>query len=94
MSVADSIRTKIEKAFLPARLTVEDESHKHAGHSGAREAGETHFRLTIVASAFEGMSRIDRHRAVTSILKDEIGNPVHALALRTLTPAEAARDEA
>jgi len=93
MSVADNIRGKLEKAFLPSRLTVEDESHKHAGHSGAREAGETHFRLTIVANAFEGMSRIERHRAVTSILKDEIGNPVHALALRTLTPAEAAREE-
>ena len=94
MSVAETIRSKIEKAFSPSRLIVEDESHKHAGHAGAREGGETHFRLIVVADAFEGMSRVERHRSVTSALKDEMGNPIHALAIKTLTPDEAAREEA
>lgn len=94
MSVAETMRSKIEKALAPLQLEIEDESHKHAGHSGAREGGETHFRLTIVSAAFEGQTRVARHRSVTSILKDEIGNPVHALALKTLTPEEARKEAA
>jgi len=93
MRVAETIRSKIEKAFAPVRLVVEDESHKHAGHAGAREGGETHFRVTIVSSLFEGMSRVERHRSVTAALREEMGNPIHALALRTITPAEASREE-
>jgi BolA protein len=93
MRVAENIRSKIERAFTPARLEVEDESHKHAGHAGAGDGKETHFRLTIVSATFDGMSRIERHRRVTAVLKEEIGNPVHALSLKAMTPAEAAREE-
>lgn len=91
MSVAETIRAKLTAALAPQALTVVDESHRHAGHAGARPEGETHFRVTIVAAAFEPMARVERHRCVNVILAEELAGPVHALALSTLTPAEAAR---
>jgi len=80
----------LTKAIGPEKLDVIDESHLHAGHAGAREGGESHFRLVIVADAFEGLSRVARQRLVNSVLKEELAGPVHALAMKTLTPAEAA----
>jgi BolA protein len=91
MSVAESIRGKLIAAFAPSDLVIEDESARHAGHSGARPGGETHFNLRIVSAAFEGMSRVERQRRVYAALADEMRGPVHALALTTLTPDEASR---
>ena len=89
MIVAETIRAKLEAAFSPDRLDVRDESALHAGHAGAREGGETHFRVTIVSPAFEGLTRVDRHRRVHELLDTELKDRVHALALTLLTPAEA-----
>ncbi|MEZ5897052.1 MAG: BolA family protein [Parvularculaceae bacterium] len=92
MSLAETIRAKIEKAISPEVVEVKDESHLHAGHAGARPGGESHFRLRVVASAFEGLSPVARQRAVNAALKEELAGPIHALAMTTLTPAEAAQD--
>jgi BolA protein len=92
MKMAAKIETKINAALAPERLEVKDESHLHAGHAGARPDGESHFRLLIVSSRFEGLSRVARQRAVNDILRDELRERVHALAMRTLTPEEAARE--
>lgn len=81
MRIADEIRARLEKAFAPELLEVIDESAQHKGHAGARPGGETHFRVTIEASAFLGKSRIERHRMVTAVMKDLMDNPIHALAL-------------
>ncbi|MEJ0025587.1 MAG: BolA family protein [Rhizomicrobium sp.] len=87
--MADTIRQKLEAAFAPAELVVEDDSHKHAGHSGARPGGETHYSVRIVAQVFEGLSRVERQRRVYAALAEELEpNKVHALALTTITPAE------
>lgn len=91
MSVADTIRAKLTEAFAPDVLEIEDESAKHAGHGGARPGGETHFRVRIVSPFFEGVSRVERQRRVYAILAGELSERVHALALTTLTPGEAAR---
>jgi BolA protein len=93
MRVANIIQTKIQNAFSPSKLIVEDESHKHAGHAGARKEGETHFRLLVVSDAFHGMSRVERHRHVTNVLKQEMGNPIHALSLKALTAEEAEKED-
>ena len=88
--IAAIIRKKLQDVFAPSELIVEDESARHAGHAGARPEGETHFRVRIVSHTFEGLSRVERQRRVYDALKDELKSRVHALALTTLTPAEAA----
>lgn len=91
MRVAARIRAKLTAALTPERLEIVDESHRHAGHAGARPGGETHFRVEIVSAAFEGQPRLLRQRRVHEILSDELESHIHALSLVTLTPAEAAR---
>ena len=88
--VAAGLRQKLEAAFAPQSLTINDESARHAEHSGARQGGESHFRIRIVAATFAGLSRVERQRRVYAVLADEIAGGVHALALTTLTPEEAA----
>lgn len=91
MQVASAMKRKIEEALKPARLDVVDESHRHAGHAGHNPLGESHFRIEIVAEAFAGKSRVERHRMVNALLAEELAGRVHALALVTLTPDEEAR---
>lgn len=86
--IADRIRVKLTDAFAPVALDVVDESAKHAGHSGARPEGETHFRVRIVSSAFAGISRVERQRKVYAALSEEMMNRVHALSVAALTPEE------
>lgn len=91
-TVAKRLREKLEAAFAPVALSIEDESSLHAGHSGAREGGESHFRVRIVSEAFAGLSRVERQRRVYAAVAGEIAAGLHALALTTLTPAEASKD--
>ena len=89
--VEDSIRAKLAAAFSPLELSVEDESARHVGHAGAREGGESHFRVHIVSQEFAGLSRVARQRKVYGLLAGEFAAGLHALALTTLTPDEAKR---
>jgi BolA family transcriptional regulator, general stress-responsive regulator len=89
--VANRLREKLEASFGPESLAIEDESSRHAGHSGARDGGESHFRVRIVSAAFKGLTRVERQRRVYAVLADEIDAGLHALALTTLTPEEAKR---
>jgi BolA protein len=84
MTVKDAITNKLREAFSPDSLDVTDESHLHEGHSGHRPGGETHFRVYIVSEAFEGKSRIERHRMINTTLAAELAGPVHALAIKAL----------
>jgi BolA protein len=90
-TVAETMRRKLTEALAPADLAIIDESHRHAGHVGARPEGETHFRIEIVATAFEGLSRIERQRLVHQVLATELAGRVHALSLMTRTPDEGRR---
>ena len=90
-SRADRIRQALEAAFPPARVEVQDDSHRHAGHAGARPEGETHYSVRVVTPAFAGMNRLARSRAAHAVLEAEFGTGLHALSLRLLTPEEAAR---
>jgi BolA family transcriptional regulator, general stress-responsive regulator len=89
MRVAHQIREKLAAALHPEQLEVVDESHRHAGHAGARPGGETHFRVEVVAAAFEGKSRLERQRLVYALLKEEMSQQIHALTLVTRAPGEA-----
>ena len=90
MRVAQAIENKLSKELTPARLEIEDDSARHHGHAGARPEGESHFNVTVVSAKFEGMSRIERQRLVYRLLAEEMKTDIHALALTTLPPAEAA----
>ena len=82
MSVTEEIRAKLQAAFQPDVLIVEDESESHRGHAGFQEGGESHFKLTISAPAFGAMSRLQRHRAIHTALGPDIINRIHALAMK------------
>ena len=84
MSVRDTITQKLTEAYAPAHLEVIDESNRHQGHSGWREAGETHFRVRIATRHFVGLGRVAQHRAVMETLDGEIKGGVHALAIEVL----------
>ena len=91
MLVAETIRRKLTERFAPTRLEVEDQSHLHIGHKGARPGGETHFAVTIVSTAFRDQSRVARQRLVYETLSAELTTRVHALSLTTLAPDEDTR---
>jgi BolA protein len=88
-AVADRIRSKLDEAFAPTRLDIQDDSAKHKGHSGAREGGESHFSVRIVSKRFEGLNRVARQRLINAALAEELAGPVHALSLIVQSPAEA-----
>lgn len=89
-AVTETIRHKLGAAFSPTRLDVVDDSDRHAGHSGAREGGESHFTVTLESAAFTGVGRVQRQRMVYGALAAELAGPVHALSLKALAPGETA----
>ena len=89
MNTRERIETKLRAGLAPEALEVIDESHLHAGHAGAREGGETHYRVVVRAAAFAGKNRLERHRMVNALLADELAGTVHALAVRASAPGEA-----
>jgi BolA protein len=88
VTVAETIRQKLTERFSPTRLVVIDESHRHAGHAGARPGGETHFAVTITSAGFTGLGRVARQRLVYDALKAELAGGLHALSLVTRAPDE------
>jgi BolA protein len=76
------IEARLREALAPVHLVVEDESHLHRGHAGAREGG--HFRATIASAAFEGKTLVEQHRLVHDALRGLFGTEIHALALKTV----------
>ncbi len=88
MTTQQTITNKLREAFSPESLEVQDESHLHEGHAGHRPGGETHFRVYIVSQAFNGKSRVERHRMINATLASELAGSVHALALHAKAPGE------
>lgn len=81
------IHARLEAAFSPSHLQVKDQSHLHAGHAGARD-GMGHFEATIVADAFAGKSRIERHRLVFAALGPMMQTDIHALKINAYATDE------
>lgn len=84
----DSIRERLTAALAPVELAIEDESHRHAGHAGARD-GRGHFRVRVVSAAFRGQLPLARHRAVYAALGELMQTDIHALAIDARAPDEA-----
>lgn len=92
MSVEEAMTAKLNAAFSPLQLTIQNNSARHAGHHhGAGKAGhggESHFNITMVSEKFAGVSRLQRHRLVNEVLAEELAGPVHALSIRASAPGE------
>jgi len=88
MGTIDRIRNTLSGALDPARLEILDESGLHAGHAGAVPGKTTHVRIIVESEAFRGRNRIDRHRMVNELLRGEIADGLHALAIEARAPGE------
>ena len=84
MTIQANIETKITNALRPEYLEVVNESHMH----NVPPDSESHFKVTVVSTEFDGKMLVARHRILNQLLKDELEGPVHALSLNTLTPEE------
>lgn len=82
-----TIRARLEAQLAPSDLDITDDSHRHAGHAGARD-GRGHFTVRVVSSAFEGMNPLARHRAVYAALGELMDTDIHALAIDARSPEE------
>jgi BolA protein len=84
MNMTEQIREELTKTLQPSHLVVIDESHTHNVPEGA----ESHFNVFVVSEAFSGQRAVARHQAVYRALAQQMAGSIHALALKTLTPAE------
>ncbi len=99
MSQQSNIEQKLKAALSPVRLEVINESHLHAGHHHTSDGhhsefdgkGESHFRIKVVSEAFEGKSRLERHRIINQLLADELRAEIHAMAIEAHAPGEIGR---
>ena len=83
----EQIRLRLEEAFAPESLDVDDDSHKHAGHEGAK-GGLGHFSVSIVSEHFNGMRVLARHRAIYAALGEMMQTDIHALAIDAVASDE------
>ena len=83
----ERIRALLTDALAPETIEVVDDSHKHAGHAGAR-GGQGHFGVEIVSAAFAGKPPLARHRLVYAALGEMMQTDIHALAIRAKAPGE------
>lgn len=81
------IQQKLETELDAVHVEVEDESHLHAGHAGAKSGGG-HFRAVIVSDRFAGLNRLESQRLVYQVLSEEMRGEIHALSMSTLTVRE------
>jgi BolA protein len=86
--IAPEIERRLRAALDPAHLVVTNDSARHRGHSGDDGSGESHFTVEVVSARFEGMSRVERQRAVNSALADLMRDRIHALAIKARAPGE------
>ena len=87
MTRVEKIETALRTALAPDAISVEDESHLHAGHAGAK-TGLGHFAVTVVSARFRDANALQRHRLVYDALGDLMRTDIHALTLRAYTPEE------
>jgi BolA protein len=86
---AARVEAALRAALQPTALEVQDDSHLHAGHAGAKEG--RHFTVRVTSSAFAGLARVARHRLVYHALRSLVTEGIHALAIEARTPTEPQR---
>jgi BolA protein len=86
---AERVEAALRATLQPVALEVQDDSHLHAGHAGAKEG--RHFTVRVTSEAFAGLTRVARHRLVYDALRSLVAEGIHALAIEARTPAEPRR---
>jgi BolA protein len=86
---AARVEAALRAALQPTALEVQDDSHLHAGHAGAKEG--RHFTVRVTSNAFAGLARVARHRLVYHALRSLVTEGIHALAIEARTPTEPQR---
>lgn len=86
--VATEIESRLRLALNPSHLLIINDSEKHRGHGGYDPAGESHFTVELVSTAFSDMSRVMRQRLVNEALRELLVEKIHALSIRALAPGE------
>lgn len=81
------IEARLRESLAPESLDIIDDSHKHAGHAGAR-GGAGHFDLTIVSARFSGVNTVGRHRLIYAALSEMMPGEIHALSIKAFSPEE------
>lgn len=87
-AIFEAIQQKLDAAFAPTRLEIEDDSARHAGHAGASPGGESHFNVVIESASFAGQGKVARQRMVYKTLAEELAGQLHALSVKALAPGE------
>ena len=87
MERATLIENRLREAFTPQKIEVRDDSHRHAGHEGAKSGGG-HFTVTIVSPHFQGKNAVQRHQMIYQALGDMMKKEIHALSIQAFTPEE------
>ena len=82
--IQDLIERKLQAAFNPIHLDVQNESYMHNVPPGS----ESHFKVVVVSEQFEDKKLIARHRAINAALSDELENHIHALSIHAYTQLE------
>ncbi|MEI7465251.1 MAG: BolA family protein [Burkholderiales bacterium] len=85
-SLPDHIEAALRAALQPTEFVLQDDSHLHAGHAGAREG--SHYTIRLVSERFAGLSRVARHRLVYDALKNQMQAGIHALVIDARAPGE------
>ena len=84
--LSERIEAALREALQPSEFMLQDDSHLHAGHAGAREG--SHYTVRLVSERFAGLKRLARHRLVYDALKDQMQSGIHALAIDARAPGE------
>lgn len=80
------IRKSLTQALNPVLITINDESHLHQNHPGAKMSGGGHYQIHVVSSAFEGKSSVRRHQMIYEALGDLMKHAIHAISIKAETP--------
>ncbi len=87
MTIAQEIERILRANLNITDLTIINESHLHAGHTGDNGTGESHFRVIIASDSFAGLTRVAQHQKIYALLSDLLKTKIHALAIESSIPA-------
>ena len=80
ITIYKEIKKKIYQAINPKKIILIDNSNLHKKHKSF-DLNKFHFKIIIESEELKKMNRIDAHKKVFSILKEEIKNKIHALEI-------------